>query len=138
MKLKEMTVQALALRMIDYIVRIEKLMDKVYDILSSRKLVEEDAIRNSYKKLKEEIKADAHYVSLAKNKDYENHFYSEHFSPSVLEAAAFGFMAYANSSINQKFFNAIEEAHYKLTKELSLEKLKRIADGMELYEVLKD
>lgn len=130
MELKRMDDPELAQRMVDYIERLEKLMDEVSGILNSRRRSESyviDAIHNTYKELKEEIKADAHYVSLSRNEDYGNILYSAFFAPSVREASAFGFTAPTNSSINQKFFSSIEEAHYKMTKYHGLDAWRRIA-----------
>lgn len=129
-ELKKMTERELAQRMVDYIERLRKLMDDVSDILHSRGRVEPyviDSVRDSYRELKEEIKADAHYVSLVRNEDYENNLYSAFFVPSVREAAAFGFTAPTNSSITQRFFSSIEEAHYKMTKYHGLDAWRKIA-----------
>ena len=41
--------------------------------------------------------------------------------PSIREAAAFGFDVPINSTINQRMYGAVEEAHYKMTKYYSLE-----------------
>jgi len=68
-ELWQLTDQELAARMVDYIVRLERLMDEVSDILNGKGRVK-DAVRYSYKRLKAEINADAHYVSLMRNKCY--------------------------------------------------------------------
>ena len=38
------------------------------------------------------------------------------FSPSIREAAAFGFAVPINHRVDQEMFNAVAEVHYKLTK----------------------
>ena len=62
----------------------------------------------------------AHYLSLRQNSKGSD-LYKGAFEPSIREAAAFGFTVSVNANVNQKMFNAVAEAHYKLTKYYSLE-----------------
>ncbi len=129
-ELKKMSDQELAARMVGYIERVEKLNAEVSDILNNGKRVTpyvNESLRSAYKELKEELKADAHYISLVRNSEYGNSLYSAFFAPSVREASAYGFMTPTNSAINEKFIRSIFEARYKLTKYHSLDDWKKIA-----------
>jgi len=129
-ELKYLSEPELAARMVNYIERLKTLMGEVSNILNNRRRIEpyvQEQIRNSYKELKEEIKADAHYVSLVRNERHGNNLYCAFFVPSVQEAAAFGFTVPTNGSINHGFYSAIEEAHYKLTKYYDLDEWREIA-----------
>lgn len=131
-ELKRMTDQELAARIADYVERLEKLMDQVSDVLHTKSLVgpyQIEAIRDEYKRLKEELKEDAHYVDLVRNKKRGNNLYNAIFTPSIQEASAWGFTSSTNSKINQAFYSSVEEAHYKLTKHFSYEKWKAMAEG---------
>ena len=88
-------------------------------------ITQRDEIRDEYKMLKEELRQDAHYLSLARNLD-GSEIYESFFKPSILEAAAFGFTVAINKPINYSMYNSVSEAHYKLTKYYSLEKWKAI------------
>jgi len=128
--LKNMTDKELAQRMVKYIEQLENLMCDVSDIRNSRSPVEPyrvENIRDIYKKSKEDIKADAHYMDLERNKKRGNNLYNSFLNPSIREASAYGFTSPTNSAINHKFFCSIEEAHYKLTKYYGLDEWKKIA-----------
>ncbi|MCI8616140.1 MAG: hypothetical protein HFJ01_13805 [Lachnospiraceae bacterium] len=80
-----------------------------------------EKIKRTYANLKDELREDAHYKKLDRNRN-GSLLYTGVFLPSIREAAAFGFNASINSAINQKMYSAVEEAHYKLTKYYSLDK----------------
>ena len=63
---------------------------------------------------------DADYLSLARN-SHGSPLYMGAFRPSIIEAAYAGFTVPVNRVINQQFFGAVAEAHYKLTKYYSFE-----------------
>jgi len=129
-ELKNMTDKELAQRMVNYIEQLENLMYDVSDILHNKLPIEPyrvENIRSIYRRLKEDIKADAHYVSLLRNEKHGNNLYNNFFEPSIRGASAFGFVSPTNSVLNQKFFSSIEEAHYKLTKYHGLDEWKIIA-----------
>ena len=113
-ELKNMTDQELALRIQAYRNRLRALMSEVSDYMQHG-AGSKDEILYKYKSLKEDVKADAHYVDLLINHKGKAKYYRD-FTGALSEAAAFGFTAPTNSSINQKLFNSIEEAHYKLGK----------------------
>jgi hypothetical protein len=130
-ELKEMTNQELAFRIVGYVERLERLMDKISNMIHSKSLVEPyqiETVRDEYKRLKEEIKTDAHYVDLVRNKKRGNNLYNAIFAPSLQEASAWGFTSPTNSKINHEFYSSVEEAHYKLTKYYSFEKWKAITE----------
>lgn len=134
-ELKNMTDQELAVRIIGYVERIEKLMDDVSPVFRGGSGIEThqiNRIRYEYKSLKEEIKADARYVYLVRNKKRGNNLYNAFFTPSVREASAYGFRSATNSKINQPFFSSLEEARYRLTKYYSFNKWKVIAEDTRL------
>ena len=129
-ELKNMTDKELARRMVKYIEQLENLMCDVSEIRNNKSPIEPyrvENIRDIYRKLKEDIKADAHYVGLERNKKRGHNLYNSFFDPSIREASAFGFTSPTNSAINHKFFSSIEEAHYKLTKYHGLDEWKKIA-----------
>lgn len=133
-ELKKMTDRELAARMVGYIERVQKLMDDVSLMLKKMPGREAsykvDLIRDEYKRLKQKIKDDAHYLGLGRNErnDPGAGLYNGFFDPSIREASAFGFMAPTNSRIDYKFYDALEEARYKLTKYYSLDEWKNIAE----------
>jgi len=128
--LKNMSDYELAQRVVNYVERLEILMDDVSNVIDGPRRIEAyelDRVKEEYKRLKEEIKSDAHYVRLSRNRTGEFDLYESIFVPSIREADAFGFTSPTNSRINQRFFSSIEEAHYKLTKYHGLDEWKRIA-----------
>ena len=113
-EIKNMTDYELAQRVQHYRYRLEALMSKVSDWLENRSGSRE-TILDEYKALKSEVKADAHYVGLTANSEGRaTHYWAV--TSAIREASAWGFTAPTNSSINQRLFSAIEEAHYKLGK----------------------
>ena len=131
-ELKKMMDHELAFRIVGYVERLERLMDEISDMIHSKTLVEPyqiETVREEYKLLKEEIKVDAHYVGLVRNKKRGNNLYNAFFTPSLQEASAWGFTSPTNSKINQAFYSSVEEVHYKLTKYYSYEKWKAIAEN---------
>ena len=112
----------LARVMVDYINRVEHLKNLVgrYVDGAGRGEIQEEMIRKMYKELKTEIREDADYLGLVRNYDGST-LYMGAFRPSIREAAAWGFTVPVNGRINQQFYSAVADAHYKLTKILSLE-----------------
>ena len=131
MELNKLSDQQIAARMVGYIDRLEALMSDVSRYIQCKKKTYlDETIHDEYKKLKDEIKADAHYLDLARNgRDDASQVYDGFFKPSIMEAAAFGFTSPTNSRIDQRFYSAIEEAHYKLTKYFSSKRWQSIGKG---------
>lgn len=125
MDFKIMEDSELAKVMINYIYRIENLLDIIGRYLDGNNSISEERIKSTYANLKEELREDAHYIKLERNCN-GSLLYMEVFSPSIREAAAFGFNVPINSAINQRMYSAVEEAHYKLTKYYPLEKWERL------------
>ncbi|MEG2262112.1 MAG: hypothetical protein RSC06_06620 [Clostridia bacterium] len=128
-ELKRFSDADLAARMLNYIDRTDTLMKLISDSLehkSSR--IISDRIHYEYRELKEEIKEDAHYCDLVRNKDSRSRVYLHFFIPSIMEASAYGFMSPTNSQINQKFFSCVYDAHYKLTKYYSRDEWEAISN----------
>ena len=113
-ELKTMNDIELATHVLKYIERLEQLID-LYSKYQKGDYDLSPVIYDNYKRLKSEIKDDAHYFGLVVNNKGRAKHYND-FSGAVREAAAFGFTASTNSKINGKFFSAIEEARYKLGK----------------------
>lgn len=113
-ELKNMTDYELAQRIQSFRSRLDALMKKVTAYMDDGTGSKDD-ILDTYKTIKAEVKADAHYVDLIDNRKGRAEHYRD-FTGAVSEAAAFGFTAPTNSAINRKLFSAIEEAHYKLGK----------------------
>lgn len=120
MDFKIMTDSELANIMVNYIGRIENLLDIIGRYLEGNDNIPAGRIKRIYADLKEELREDDHYLRLERNRDGSS-LYMEAFVPSIREAAAFGFNVSINSTINQRMYSAVEEAHYKMTKYYSLE-----------------
>ena len=120
MDFKEMTDSELAKVMINYIGRVEHLQNVIGRYLQGNDCIPASQIRDEYAQLKEELREDAHYLSLKQNSKGSD-LYMGAFEPSIREASAFGFTVSINAKVNQMMFNAVAEAHYKLTKYYSLE-----------------
>lgn len=119
MDFKIMTDSELAYVMVNYIRRIENLLDIIEKYFGGNNSVSTEEIKRAYASLKNDLREDAKYVNLERNSD-GSLLYMNVFSPSIREAAAFGFNVAINSAVNQKMYSAVEEAHYKLTKYYSL------------------
>lgn len=122
MDYKNMPDSELANVMVNYINRIvhlERLISNYMNGLDDRNIPAEK-IKKEYAQLKIEIRKDANYLNLVRNQD-DRPIYMGAFSPSIREAAAFGFTVPINHRVDQGMFNAVAEAHYKLTKYKTLE-----------------
>lgn len=122
MDYKNMSDSELAKVMVNYINRTAHLKKLIANHMdgSDGGSVSVDKIKEEYAQLKKEIRDDADYLYLVKNRD-NRPIYMGAFSPSIREAAAFGFMVKINHRVDQEMFNSVAEAHYKLTKYYSLE-----------------
>lgn len=118
--IKKMEDSELAKVMINYIGRVGHLQDVIGRYLQGNGCISASRIKDEYAQLKEELRKDAHYLSLKQNSKGSD-LYMGAFEPSIREASAFGFTVSINANINQMMFNAVAEAHYKLTKYYSLE-----------------
>ena len=85
-----------------------------------------DEIRIRYKELKQKIKEEAHRCDLIVNQKKFTQFEKKYYAPSIREASAWGFTSPINAKINLTFYSSVEEAHYKLGKYISLDKLKEM------------
>lgn len=122
MDYKNMTDAELASVMVNYINRVKHLKDIIGRYLdgSDQGCIHPNQIRAEYEKLKSELREDAHYLYLVRNRN-GSVLYRCAFAPSIREATAFGFTVPVNATINQKMYSAVEEAHYKLRKYRTLE-----------------
>ena len=136
MKLNQLHDQQIAERIVEYIDRLEALMSEVsYYIDGKKDTYLNQKIHDAYKRLKDEIRTDAHYLSLSQNEKHNlSQVYLGFFKPSIMEAAAFGFTSSTNSRIDYKFYSSVAEAHYKLTKYFSLKRWQAIANGKPPFE----
>ena len=128
MEYKKMSDKELAAIMVHYITQVKQLKDSVGDYLKSTRHKKADAvqIKNTYCELKTELRQIEHYLTLNCNRD-GSALYMGFFSPIIQEAVAYGFLAPINSSVNQKMYSSVSEAHYKLTKNRSLEQWEELA-----------
>ena len=113
-ELKTMNDTDLAMRVLNYI----ECLDQLLGLITKFHEGEYDLsliIYEDYKRLKSEVKRDAHYFGLVVNGKGQAKHYKD-VSRSIREAAAYGFTASTNSKINSKFSSAIYEARYKLGK----------------------
>lgn len=122
MDYKNMSDSELASVMVNYINRIKHLKEMIGRYLDrpDRGYVQADQIKAEYRKLKNEIRQDADYLYLSRNRN-GSFLYTSAFAPSIREAAAFGFTVPVNAAVNRQMYSAVEEAHYKLRKYKSLE-----------------
>lgn len=122
MDYKNMTDSELASVMVNYINRIKHLRELIDRYLDSpnRGYVRSEQIKEEYRRLKNELRDDADYLYLSRNRS-GSLLYTSAFAPSIREAAAFGFTVPVNASVNQQMYSAVDEAHYKLRKYKSLE-----------------
>ena len=112
----------LAEKMIYYI-------EEAYTIMKMINTKEDkEEIKIRYKRLKQNIKNEAHRCDLIANRKEFTQFEKQYYAPSIKEANAWGFTSPINAKINRDFYNSVEEAHYKLRKYISLENLKRMID----------
>jgi len=128
-ELKKMSNVQLANRIVEYVDRIQKIMDAVSDTIKGNgNPAKIHMIHSEYKAVKQAIKDDAHYLDLNVNKrtGKDAELYNAFFEPSISEAAAWGFTSSTNSRIDFKFYDSLEEVRYKLTKYHSLEEWKNI------------
>lgn len=122
MEFRKMTDSQLAEIMINYILRIDHLRNIISAHMDGRDNgnISAEHIRAEYAQLKKELREDAYYLSLERNREGSN-LYTGFFQPSIREAAAWGFTVPSNGAINQRMFGAVSEAHYKMTKYHSFE-----------------
>lgn len=122
MEYRKMTDAQLAMIMVKYITRVNHLRKMIgyYLDSSDNGSLEANRIKVFYKQLKYELREDASYLELMRNKKGSN-LYMYYFSPSIREASAWGFCRHVNSAINQQLYGTVSDAYYKLTKYLSLE-----------------
>ena len=122
MDYKNMSDSELASVMVNYINRIKHLKEMIALYLGcpDRGYVQADQIKAEYRRLKNELREDANYLYLSRNRN-GSVIYTSAFSPSIREAAAFGFTVPVNSIVNHQMYSAVEEAHYKLRKYKTLE-----------------
>lgn len=122
MNYKSMSDSELAKIMVNYIGRVANLKRLISTYLDSpnRGYVSVNNIKEEYRVLKNELREDAHYLELQRNRE-GSELYLSAFAPSIREAAAFGFTVPINGAIDYKMFSAVADAHYKLTKYLTLE-----------------
>ena len=122
MDFKTMSDSELATVVVNYISRIEYLADLISKYIQgvNREYIHEERIREEYKSLKSELRKDADYLGLTRNRD-GSQLYKNAFSCSIREAAAWGFTVPVNHRIDQRMFGSVSDAHYKLTKYYTLE-----------------
>ena len=130
MDYKSMSDFELANVMINYINRVSHLYDIIAGCLDGRDggKIPVDNIRSEYRMLKNELRADADYLDLVRNKNGSK-LYMGVFAPSIREASAWGFTVPVNSAVNFAMLSAVEEARYKLTKHYSLEQWENIVNS---------
>lgn len=122
MDFKNMSDSDLAAVMVNYIGRIEHLADLISKYIQdvNREYIHEERIREEYKLLKYELRKDADYLGLARNRD-GSQLYKYAFSHSIREAAAWGFAVPVSHRIDQRMYGSVSDARYKLTKYYTLE-----------------
>lgn len=122
MDYKNMTDSELAQVMINYISRVDHLRRIIANYLDGQDhgYIPSERIKEDYRVLKTELREDADYLNLVRNHKGSN-LYMYVFSPSIKEAAAFGFDVPTNSRINQQMYSTVSEAYHKLTKHHTLD-----------------
>lgn len=122
MEYKYMTDAELASIMVSYITRVDHLRDMIGRYLdrADHGNIRADQIKAAYRELKNELRETADYLWLERNRK-GSVLYTSAFSPSVREAMAEGFTVPVNAAVNFRMFSSVADAHYKLTKYVSLE-----------------
>ena len=122
MEYRMMTDSQLATIMVSYINRVEHLkrVIGIYIDKPDHGGFLPERIKLEYRQLKNELREISDYLWLARNSQ-GSILYMSAFSPSVREAMAEGFTVPVNAAVNFKMFSSVADAHYKLTKYLSLE-----------------
>ena len=122
MDYKNMTDSVLATIMVNYINRVKHLKDIIGRYLdrTDNGSIHLDRIKVEYRELKNELRKTADYLWLERNRK-GSALYMRAFSPSIREAMAEGFRVPVNAIVNFKMFTSVADAHYKLTKYVSLE-----------------
>ena len=122
MEYKYMTDAELASIMVSYITRVDHLRDMIGRYLdrADHGNIRADQIKTAYRELKNELRETADYLWLERNRKGST-LYMSAFSPSVREAKAEGFTVPVNAAVNFRMFSSVADAHYKLTKYVSLE-----------------
>ena len=122
MEYKYMTDAELAAIMVSYITRVDHLRDMIGRYLdrADHGNIRAAQIKTAYRELKNELRETADYLWLERN-GKGSVLYMSAFSPSVREAMAEGFTVPVNAAVNFRMFSSVADAHYKLTKYVSLE-----------------
>lgn len=122
MDYKRLSDSELASIMVNYINRVEHLKKLIagYIDKDNHGSIQPDRIKDEYRLLKNELREDADYLDLVRNRE-GSQLYMGYFSPSIREASAWGFTVPVNHGIDQQMYSAVADAHYKLTKYYSLE-----------------
>ena len=122
MDYKYMTDSELASVMINYITRVDHLRDTIGRYLdrADHGNIRADQIKAAYRELKNELRETADYLWLERNRK-GSVLYMTAFSPRIREAMAEGFTVPVNAAVNFRMFSSVANAHYKLTKYVSLE-----------------
>lgn len=130
----EITDRELGERICNYNKRINELMAEISDYLDRTNWSQEQKllIQAEYTALKTEIRKEAHDIQIRWNNRCRNTVAFRSFRDGIIEAAARGFDKPTNGSIDFRYFSAVEEARYKLTKYLPLNEWEKVAAG-EIY-----
>lgn len=112
MDYKKMSDSELANVMVNYINRVAHLKKLISNHMNGTDCgsVSAERIEEEYAQLKKEICDDEEYLYFVKNRD-DRSLYMGAFSPSIREAAAFGFTVKTNHRVDQEMFNSVAEAH---------------------------
>lgn len=110
--------QELKKRLVNYIEKTEEIMDMI------DRREDKDVIREEYKKLKTEIREEAHRVDLLDTRKRAGNFENAYYRPSIMGASAWGFSVNTNANVDIKMYLALEEARYRLTKYIPFNELK--------------
>ncbi|MCI8410985.1 MAG: hypothetical protein HFJ40_00755 [Clostridia bacterium] len=106
--------------LINFIEKADRIMYKIEN------KADELEIKEEYKELKKKVKEEAHRMDLQNSRKEATEFEESCYRPAIQEASAWGFTVSTNSKVNQAMWRAVEEAHYKLNKYISLEELKKM------------
>lgn len=122
MDYKIMTDSELASIMVNYINRVGHLKEMIGRYLDNvdHGNIRPEQIKRAYRELKNELREIADYLWLERNRR-GSVLYISAFSPSIREAMAEGFTVPVNTAVNFRMFSSVADAHYKLTKYVSLE-----------------
>lgn len=114
--LKSMSNEEILKRKDFYVKRLEHLKEEISMYLSGEHKELGECIKEEYTALKREIREEANYLKKRDNNILNVSQEHNGYAWGIREASAYGFTVRINSPINQKMYNSVAEARYRINK----------------------